>query len=139
VLDNNAHFASFLQQCTIHTHYFIHISQVYYDPPFTIGTFVNEYHALHKLQAVNQPTSLVSVMAQSSNPIAFFLVLLLWTLDTCILRLFSPQSSKPYSCNQSYFSSFTFLDSLPFVTHANGSQIKVWTSDRPSSSTFLRI
>ena len=79
-----------------------------------------KYNELLKLRAANKPASLVTSVAQSSNPVAFVSqssYLGPWILDS--------NASNHMTGNQSLFSSLTFSDTFPFVTLADGSHIKI--------------
>jgi len=82
-----------------------------------------------------QPTQHVAIVAQFGNSIAVFL-----SPPPLDLGFLTPVPLI-MSGNKSFFSQLTYLDSLPSVTMANGSQIKVHGigQTRPSSNLTLSM
>nr|KYP57490.1 Retrovirus-related Pol polyprotein from transposon TNT 1-94 [Cajanus cajan] len=80
----------------------------------------SDYQDLLQLRAAQQSASPATTVAHSGNPVAFMSQspsLGPWILDS--------DASDHMTGNQSYFSKLSFSDSLPPVTLADGSQIKV--------------
>ena len=79
-----------------------------------------DYTFFHSSRAADHPTSPVTIVAQSGNPVAFVSqssALSTWILDS--------GASDHMTGNQSLFTQLSFSDSLPYTTLANDSQIKV--------------
>ena len=89
-------------------------------PSDEVSISVDACNEFLQYKAAMQPTQLVVVITQSGNPIACISKsssLGPWILDS--------GAYDHMSSNKSFFSQLTYLDSLPSVTMANGSQIKV--------------
>jgi len=88
-------------------------------PPADVTISAFDYTDFLWFQAAKQPTSPVTIVAQSGNPVAFVsqsFVLGTWLLDF--------GASDHMTSNQS-LTQLSFPDSLPSITLADGSQIKV--------------
>ena len=96
----------------------VHMAQVT-APASDVTISAAEYTEFLKLRATHDPTSPAIAVAQSGNPVAFVSQSSLgpWILDS--------GASDHMTGNQSLFSQLSFSDSLPSVTLADGSQIKV--------------
>lgn len=93
-----------------------------------------EYNSFLQFKATQPPTSPAAAVAQSGNPVAFVSQsssLGPWILDS--------GASDHMTGNKSLFTHLSYLDSLPSVTFADGSQIKVQGSGQTHPSSKLSL